>query len=524
MRIRSRRWLTVVVVCVAALLSVLVVAGLRDAKSPAPLAAKSGPQTIPGSGGTRLSVYAYVPNGKGPFPLIVMPASWGSAATEYASVAYGYAALDYVVVGYAQRGFSTSTGQIDLAGPGSQADVSEVIDWAFRRLPVNHSEVGAVGTSYGAGVALLAAEKDPRIKAVVALSGWTDLDQTIAPGGTISLQTYRSLFATVPAAKMTPDVRTFVMQLRANDAVAALASLRKLSATRSAINGIAALNKRGTAVMIGDAYQDSLLPPGPVVTFFDALTAPKRLELAVGDHAGPALSGLLGHKSPLWENAARWTDRYLLGHHNGIEAEQPVQLEDATTAAVHGYASWAATGRPTTVHLSAPASGTGGLAASARPWSESIATGVTSAAGAGPEQFTSGQPYREPTVSVADILRAANAVWAGPDLTAPTLVSGVARLHMTVTVAGPTSLFAYLYDVDGAGSGRLMSYGTVTVSRSGDADVALEPISWTLPSGHHVALVVDSVDPRFLSRYVPGSAVQIASSASDPATLAVPLG
>jgi hypothetical protein len=149
---------------------------------------------------------------------------------------------------------------------------------------------------------------------------------------------------------------------------------------------------------------------------------------------------------------------------------------------------------------------------------------VTSQAGAGPEQFTSARPYQEPTVSVADILRSANAVWAGPDLTAPTLVSGVVKLHVPVTVAGPTSLFAYLYDVDDAGSGRLMSYGTLTVSGPGDADLSLEPISWTVLAGHHVSLVVDSVDPRFLSRYVPGSAVQLASSASDRATLAVPLG
>ncbi|MGH3523147.1 MAG: CocE/NonD family hydrolase C-terminal non-catalytic domain-containing protein, partial [Mycobacterium sp.] len=92
------------------------------------------------------------------------------------------------------------------------------------------------------------------------------------------------------------------------------------------------------------------------------------------------------------------------------------------------------------------------------------------------------------------------------------------------TVAAPASLFAYLYDVDAGGTGRLITTGTVTLTGAGPADINLEPISWTVPAGHHVSVVVDTVDPRYLGRSVPGSTVTIGSTAADPATLSVPLG
>ncbi|MGH8962907.1 MAG: alpha/beta fold hydrolase [Jatrophihabitantaceae bacterium] len=524
MTIRSPRRLAVAVLCVAVLLTVVVIAVVRNSKSPATLSASSGPQTIRTADGTRLSAYSYVPGDEGPHPLLVMPASWGSPATEYASVAYGYAALGYVVVAYAQRGFGGSTGEIDLAGPGSQSDVTTVISWALVHTPAARNRIGVVGASYGAGVGLLAAEHDSRIRAVVALSGWTDLAQTLAPGGTLSRQAYATLFAAVASARLSPDVRTFVAQLRAGDAAAALATLRRLSPFRSAVTDVAALNRRGTAVMIGDAYQDSLLPPAPVVRFFEQLTAPKRLELAVGDHSGPALSGLRGQKNALWENAARWTNRYVAGDGTGIQTQQPVQLEDANTQQVRGYPSWAAVGRARTLRLTTLLSGVGQLAGASAPWTHRITAGVDTSADAGPEQFNTGQPYRVPALSLAGISRSAGAVWNAPTVASPTLVSGVVSLHAAVTVAAPASLFAYLYDVDAGGTGRLITTGTMTLTGAGPADINLEPISWTVPAGHHVSVVVDTVDPRYLGRSVPGSTVTIGSTAADPATLSVPLG
>ena len=57
-----------------------------------------------------------------------------------------------------------------------------------------------------------------------------------------------------------------------------------------------------TAVMIVNDYQDSYFVPSQLMTFFDQLTVPKRLQLAWRSRRpGAARAG--GHPSALWTNA-----------------------------------------------------------------------------------------------------------------------------------------------------------------------------------------------------------------------------
>lgn len=90
--------------------------------------------------------------GAGPFPLIVMPASWALPNLEYLGRATALASDGYVVVSYTSRGFWDSAGQIDIAGPDRVEDVRAVIDWALAHTPANPHAIGASGISYGAGI------------------------------------------------------------------------------------------------------------------------------------------------------------------------------------------------------------------------------------------------------------------------------------------------------------------------------------------------------------------------------------
>jgi dipeptidyl aminopeptidase/acylaminoacyl peptidase len=101
-----------------------------------------------------------------------MPSSWGVPNVEYVGQGSKLATAGFQVISYSSRGFWDSGGGIDIAGPPTVADVSKVIDWAGRHTTADTSRVAAVGISYGAGTSLLAAAKDPRIKAVGAMSGW----------------------------------------------------------------------------------------------------------------------------------------------------------------------------------------------------------------------------------------------------------------------------------------------------------------------------------------------------------------
>jgi dipeptidyl aminopeptidase/acylaminoacyl peptidase len=142
---------------------------------------------ISGDGGTVLKANVVTPagaDGTRSYPLIVLPTSWGLPQVEYLAQAQKLANSGYVVVSYNARGFWQSGGEIEVAGPPDIVDASKVIDWALANTPADAQKVGMAGVSYGAGISLLAAAHDKRIKAVAALSGWADLIESIYSGRT----------------------------------------------------------------------------------------------------------------------------------------------------------------------------------------------------------------------------------------------------------------------------------------------------------------------------------------------------
>ncbi|MDT4934655.1 MAG: hypothetical protein QOK11_2547, partial [Pseudonocardiales bacterium] len=427
-------------------------------------------------------------------------------------------------------------GEIDFAGDDTQTDVSRVISWALAHTPADPKAVGAVGVSYGAGISLLAAEKDPRIKAVVAMSAWSDLGQSLYPDSTPSQQAVFSLFASgTTRRRLDGDIGRFATEFLDKQTIAAALSMAPLVPSRSAATGVAALNTNHPAVMIANDYQDSYFPPSQLVSFFDELTVPKRLRLSIGDHGGAEAPGLAGRSAQVWTDAAAWLDHYLRGAANGIQAQGAVQLEDVKTGRMHSYPDWgSATGRASTYYLGA-ANGdaaAGGLASTAATgWSTRIEVGEKSTAESPPIQLGRGSQYRlAGGVRIAGISRTAAAVWEGQSDSAQRLVVGSPTVHLTVTPsAASTTLIAYLYDVDASGSGTLMTYKPYSLVRATagtpkGVDIALEPIAWTLPAGHRLSLVIDTVDWRYESLNVPGSTAAFTSPRGDPATLSVPIG
>ena len=533
MRFPRQRRQVVAGLCAAALAVAAVVAlAVQHAHKPSTGGTGSTRAvTIAASGGAHLAAHVYTPSGSGRFPLVVMPGSWSSDATEYTAVATGFAALGYEVVSYAQRGFGGSTGAVDFAGPATRGDVSTVIDWARAHTSANGGAVAAVGTSYGAGVSLLAAEHDPRIKAVAAISGWADFAQTLAPGNTPSETDYQSLFTSQLANRqLSAQLRTLVTQLATKQPAAALATARAMSPVRSPSTDVAALNKNKTAVFLASTYQDSIASPGDLISFYDRLTGPKQLQFAPGDHGASALPGLYGQQTPLWTSVAKWVARYI-NNGPGLTG-RPVQLTDARTGAAHGYGAFPSAQAGDNVRLGAaggqPATGT--LDPSADPvWTRSITAGVPTGADAGPSQVSTGKAYQPPTTPIASVSRSAAAVWSGAALTSDEVIAGEPRVHVNASATAPSaSLFAYLYDVDAAGTGTLVSFGVATLTGTAGvaqaADIELGPIAWTVAAGHHLSLVIDSTDARYLGRSVPGSTITLSSSATDPATLTVPVG
>jgi predicted acyl esterase len=286
--------------------------------------------------------------------------------------------------------------------------------------------------------------------------------------------------------------------------------------------------------MIANDWEDSLFPPAQLVSFYNQLGGAKRLLLEPGDHGTASAPGAIGLPNDVWDSVANWFDHYLRGIDNGADTQDPIQLKPANGGAWEDYPSWpSVTAASHSYYLAAPSGlqPTGSLAGSASTgWHSGIAGGVDTIADSG-VPFLSGalQEYADIPVGVSIplVARAFGAVWTGPSYPDGLAVTGAPVLHTTVTPGSAnTSLFAYLYDVDAFGNGSLITStpysllnATPGVARS--VDIALQPISWIVPGGHHLALVVDTVDPRYNSSSSIGSSVTFSSPAGNPATLTI---
>lgn len=341
---------------IAAALAVALLAAL--ALGPPAQAAQPGFSTayqrIPGAGGIQIGAVVLTPTGQGsgPFPLVVMPSSWGVPNVEYVGQGAKLAKSGFQVISYSSRGFWDTGGGIDVSGPPTVADVSKVIDWAASNTPADTSKVAAVGISYGAGTSLLAAAEDPRIKVVGALSGWADLVRSINPNETVSLQAVAGLLA---AGNITgrpgPEMQSLQTKFLTGRYDDAIAEAKVLGPVCSAQTVVGKLNTNKPAVFLANAFEDSIFPPTQYTDFFTSLTGPKRLQFAHGDHATPEVTGAIGLPNETWDELVAWMRHYLTGADNGADAESPVQLKSQRNT-WRGYSNWAAVGQPRTTYLS----------------------------------------------------------------------------------------------------------------------------------------------------------------------------
>lgn len=477
---------------------------------------------IPGSGGITLKGNVFTPAGAETgrtYPLIVLPTSWAMPQIEYVAQAKKLADSGYVVVSYTSRGFWLSGGEIEVAGPPDIADVSAVIDWALAHSPADADRIGLGGVSYGAGISLLASAHDPRIKAVVAMSGWADLIDSIYSGRTQHLQAAALLGA---AGSLTGRPGPELQQVLGDFLGSRLdkeAAMIEWGKKRSVAYQVDELNANGTAVFLGNAWGDTLFPPNQYTRFFERLTGPKRLELRPGDHATAEATGLLGLPNDTWTNARRWFDRYLKGERNGVDGEASVQLKSRSDNGYEGYADWKSVG----------AGGTEKLALND---SEHVFANIDSGANGGIlllsnllDQFVKVPP----TASIPLLPRSFAAVWQSGRYSEDRRIRGAVTLHTTVTpTKGDGTFVAYLYDVGPLGIGKLVSNAPYTFhgkapGQSFGVDLELFSTAYDVPAGHRLALVIDTVDPLYIEHNPTGAHLAFSSPRTDPSYVSVPL-
>lgn len=487
-------------------------------------------------------------------PLVVMPSSYGFGAREYTLPAQRLASLGgFVVVTFSARGFGRHGGVVDVADALAVQDVSTVVTWALEHtgaagasgaagaagasgaegLP-SAERVGVCGVSYGAGLALLAATRDPRIVAVSAMSGWTDLRACLYPNGTASRQAIELLLAMGRLrGHPGPELRRVEAAYRAGE----LGELvEEFCAPRSLADGHAC-DDRAVAVQVMHNYHDSYFPPSQMVAFVDALQAPKRLFLESGDHASNELVGLLGFGPEPWDHTWRWFDRHLRGARPELDRSPAVTVRLANADLTLTGDSFA--GLATAVHTwhAGPVQDrTGplvsGLEPMPAPWVHQIEGGEDTLAGSGMPlasgvlQATIGAP---PITSLRLIDRDHAAVWESDRLDSARVVVGSPRLTLRVAADVPdVTLVAYLYDIPTNGLATLITHKPVTVTalvpgQPREIHLDLETIAWLLKPRHRVAIVVDTADPRYASVTPRGSRIVLGDLGAAPMRLELPV-
>lgn len=530
--------------------SLLVLCGLA-----APVGAQTSSSSvvfIPTNDGYQLQAYVAVPtSGNGPYPLVVMPSSWAFDYTEYRGIANNMANNGYVVVSYSSRGFgckvllpgaAPTCGYVDVAGPITIGDASTVIDWALANTPSDPNHIGISGISYGGGTSLLAAENDPRIRAVAALSGWADLVASLDANQTpssLGISTLSGLGVTGNMGTLMQNVNTDLSQVPP-DYYGAVQLVQNDPDTpkRSAINAVAQLNANGPAVLMANAFEDGLFEPSQYINFYNQLTGPKMILFSHGDHTTPEISGAQGRPNEIYTKVTRWFDRYLKGVQNGIDSEQPVQLK-SNKDVWSSYADWNAVQQGTiTYNLTQPTTScgflciqptTGGFTqGTGGTWSYSITRGLLpTTAVTGVPLVTGGQPL---PVQVSTINRANAAVWFGPALTRTQSLFGMPSLQLTVTPSSSNvTLVASLYSLEPiTGIASLITWKPYTLLNTAAGvpktiTVNLEATDYQIPAGNKLALVIDTDDARYASATPVGGKVTFNSSTATPDKLTLTL-
>ncbi|SOE08156.1 CocE/NonD family hydrolase [Streptomyces sp. Ag109_G2-15] len=476
---------------------------------------------ISGDGGTVLKANVVTPagaDGSHSYPLIVLPTSWGLPQVEYFAQAQKLADSGYVVLTYNVRGFWQSGGEIEVAGPPDIADASKVIDWALANTPADPRHIGMAGVSYGAGISLLAAAHDKRIKAVAALSGWADLIDSIYSGRTQHVQAAALLDgAGILTGRESPELREIFDNFYASN-LTKEQEMIDWGRKRSVATYVDQLNKNGAAVMMANAWGDTIFPANQYADFYEKLTVPKRLEMRPGDHATAEATGLFGLPNDVWTDTGRWFDHYLKGADNGIDREQPVQLKSRSAGGYEGYPDWKSVGATrrklalagsTTIHANVDSGADGGIV-----FLSSILDQVA---------------QLPPVASIPLLPRLWAAVWQSERYGTAQQVRGTATLHTTLTPTKESgTLIAYLYDVGPLGFGKLVTNAPYTwhdrtPGEPFDVNLDLFSTAYDVPAGHRLALVVDTVDPLYIEHNPSGAQLTFSSPPDDPSYVSVPV-
>ncbi|XDD48625.1 alpha/beta fold hydrolase (plasmid) [Leptospira sp. WS39.C2] len=457
--------------------------------------------------GVKITGNLFIPkSGTGPYPAIIFVNSWALNEYEYIVPAAKLAKKGYVVFSYNTRGFGTSGGLINVAGPKDMEDLSKGIDFLLANAPVNPANIGIAGISYGAGISLIGLSKEPRIKTAVAMSGWGSLPDSLY-GNQSPRLVWGLLLVTAGyiTGRMDPIIAENFQKLLDTRDVASVLTWAK---ERSPNNFVAELNASGKPVYISNNSQDNLFQPNQILPYFEQLTVPKKLDLNNGIHATAEIGGILGINNYVWTNAYDWFDYWLKGIQNGIMSKPKVSIQKRFSSDRVNYVSWPNPSKiEKTYHLRpmgllSPGKIT--TTTNTTNGNDTILSGGTNATTGVPllSEILDGAVSVPVTTNVNFIDRSNAMVYISDRLTSTLKLRGKTFYKGKINSSdNAPHVVVYLYEVDIWGTGKLISHGTATLfgvkGKDTDLNVDLQAVAHDFPVGSRICLAIDNIDPMY---------------------------
>ncbi len=457
--------------------------------------------------GTRLSAALYVPEGEGPFPALVMVHSWMFSRWQCHLYAPYFAAEGYAVLAYDCRGWGSSQGRVHCADPEREMrDLEDAISWLQEEsgLALKEGAIGVTGISYGGGHSFLIAARDPRVRTVVPMCGWTELRQSLTPNG--SPKIFWSLLLLISASWATrldprnPLYRWFSTVLLRRGGMAEYERDMRLRSCLYDVEGIK------TPMLIVGSWNDDLFEPNQMMEFYAGLDAPKMLFIRNGVHGldpgfGPRWAG-----TEIWELTRRWFDFWLKGEENGILSEPAVRLYRPWKRLVETEEDWPPP--DVSIHRVYLGVENGSFKMSSRPKGErgeaTLRPRLFSAANSGPAVLRPqafGIPVPGPRKEAGEGYFSFTTSPAKKDFE----LLGIPRLRLNIRpLRERVQLNALLYDVPPSGGlPRLITYGAVTLeglTPGEEAAVELDLIAadHLLEAGHCFRLTLSGANLPFV--------------------------
>jgi putative CocE/NonD family hydrolase len=428
--------------------------------------------------------------------------------------AHGYA---FVMVDL--RGFGGSTGCLDWAGPGEQADVRAAVGWAANQ-PWSTGAVGMYGKSYDAVTGLIGNDLDQdALKAVVAQEPVWDMYQYIYSNGvprpnvTGTADAYNSIATLDQMADDDPHYLanaryevTHPQCLTQNSAGYRIADQQDPHWTSRDLAKMA--KGTDTPLFVTQGFIENNTKPEEIQEYLDNHKGPERGWLGQWEHVrgGDHTSdGRLSMGREGWyDETLSFYDQYLKGIKPTVH--YPAYAVEDSTGAWRAQNTWPVVERPVNLPLGGGsyvddggASASAALAASGeatqprlgkpptlgKPLGEWDMENAPTTDRAAPKGLARAEAKRQKAGETTSSFF----VWSTP-VKQPVRVTGTPRVFLTAK--GEGNVMLKLYDVAPDGT-AVMFDEQVSLLDSGRLAVDLKATDWTLGAGHVLAVEIGSI-------------------------------